>query len=109
MRLRETKQTPEALDVVVHLRELVVHRGVGDRGEMENAVEFFVAKLRLPIERREVGRDKIAAIAAQVFEIARAKIVDHGQTRRGIFLLQRKGEVGADEAGPTGDEKVRSF
>src|SRR2546427_11293435 len=35
-----------------------------------------------------------------------AEIVDHGQARVRKFSLQREGEIGADEAGATGNEEV---
>ena len=38
---------------------------VGDRGEMENRVESFVAELLAPIERRQICRDEIAPVAAR--------------------------------------------
>ena len=75
----------------------------------KNAVEFFVAELLPPIERREIGGDKIAAVTAQIFEIAGAKIIDHRQARLRKFFLQRESEIRADEAGPAGDEKVEVF
>ena len=55
---------------------------------MKNSVELFVAKLRPPVERGEIGGDKIATITAQILEIARAEIVDHGEAGVGVFLLQ---------------------
>ena|SRR6266581_3605608 len=73
---------------------------------MKNRVELFVAELFAPIERRQVLRDKIAAIAAQILKIAGAEIIDHRQARVREFLLQREGEVGADKASAPGDEKA---
>ena len=79
----EIQEPPKALHVVVHLDKLIVQRGVGDRGQMKNRVELFVAELLPPIERREILRDEITAIAGEILEIARAEIVDHRQTRFG--------------------------
>ncbi len=90
----------------MHLDELVVQRRVGDRSEMKNRVELFIAELFAPVERGQVLRDEIAAITAQIFKIAGAKIVDHGQARFREFLLQRESEIGADEAGATCDEEI---
>ena len=81
VRLREIQEPAKAFHVVVHLDELIVQGRVGDRGEMKNRVEFFVAELLLPIERGQILRDEIAAVAGEVLEIAGAKIVDHGQPR----------------------------
>ena len=75
------KQPAEAFHVVVHLRELIVHRRVGDRGQMKNRVELLVAELLPPIERGQILRDEIAFVAGEILEIARAEIVDHGQPR----------------------------
>src|ERR1700724_1053819 len=75
---------------------------------MKNRVELFVSELLLPVHRGQVLRDEITAIAAQIFEIAGAKIIDDGQARAGQFLLQRQGEVRADETGAASDEKVGS-
>ncbi len=73
---------------------------------MENAVEFFVAELLLPIERGQILRDEIASVAGEIFEIAGAEIVDHGQARVGELLLQFEDEIRADEAGAAGDEEI---
>ena len=79
---------------------------VGDRGQMKNGVELLVAEPFSPIERRQIRRDKIAAISLEIFEIAGAKIVDHGQAGVREFFLQSERQVGADEAGATGDDDV---
>ena len=71
---------------------------------MEDRVEFFVAELLLPIERREVLRDEIALVAGEVLEIAGAEIIDHGQPRVRHSLLEREHEVGADKTGAASDE-----
>ena len=83
VRLREIEQAAKTFDVVVHLLELIVQGRVGDRGEMKNRVELFVAELPLPIERGQILRDEIAVVTGQVLEITGAKIVDHGQPRLG--------------------------
>jgi len=74
---------------------------------MENGIELFVAKLFAPTECRQILGDKIAAVTAQILEIARTEIIDHRQARFRKFFLQREGEIGADEAGSTGDKKIR--
>ena len=74
---------------------------------MKNRVEFFVAELLLPIERGQVLRDEIAAVAGQVLEIAGAKIVDHGQPRLGHSFLQGEHEIGADKTGAARNKNGR--
>ena len=54
----------------MRLDELIVQRRVGDRGKMEDRVEFLVAELLLPIERRQILRYEIALVAGEVLEIA---------------------------------------
>ena len=44
----------------------------------------------LPLELRQILRDKIAAIAFEILEIAGAKIVDHGEPGVRTFLLQTR-------------------
>jgi len=73
---------------------------------MKNRVELFLAKMFPPVELSEVSRQNIAAITAQIFEITGSKIVDHGKPRRRKFFLQREDEIGADEAGPSGNDEV---
>ena len=46
---------------------------------------------------------EVATITGEIFEVARAKIVDHRQPRLRKFFLQRKGEIRANEAGASGD------
>ena len=91
----------------MHLNKLIVRCRVGDRCEMKNRVEPLVPELFAPIERRQVLRNEIAAISSEIFEITRAEIVDHRQSRIGKFLLQRKCEIGADETGSAGDDQIR--
>ena len=74
---------------------------------MKNCVEFFVAELLPPIERGQILRDEIAAIAGQVLEIAGTKIIDHGQPRLRHPLLQGEDKVGADETGAARNENGR--
>src|SRR5204863_20391 len=64
------------------------------------------AELFAPIERRQILRDAITAIAAQIFKIPGAKIVDYRESRVGKFFLERKREIGADKAGATGDDNL---
>ena len=73
---------------------------------MKNGIELFVAKLIVPIERCQVLRYKIATVAGEILEIAGTEIIDHGEPRVRKFLLQREREIGADEAGATGDGEV---
>ena len=76
---------------------------------MKNAVELLSAKLGAPIERSEICRHEVTSITAKILEIARTKIVDHRQSRAGIFLLQTQHEIRADEAGTAGDEEIEVF
>ena len=73
---------------------------------MKNRVELFVAELLPPIERRQILRDEIAAIAGEILEIAGAEIVDHRQSRFRESFLQSENEIRADEAGAAGDKEV---
>jgi len=90
----------------MHLYKLVVQSRVGYRCEMKNGIELFVAELFVPVERRQILRYEIAAIAGQVLEIAGAEIVDYHETRSRKLFLQGEREIGADEAGPAGDEQI---
>ena len=90
----------------MNLFELVVVGRVSNGRQMKNRVELFVAELFAPIQRGKVLSDKIAAIAGEILEISGTKIVDHRETRVRKFLLQREREIGADEAGSTGDDQV---
>ena len=90
----------------MHLLELIVIGRVGDRGQVKDGVELFVTELLSPIECRQIRRDKIATISLKIFEIAGAKIVDHGQADVRNFFLQSERQVGADEAGPTGHDDI---
>jgi hypothetical protein len=51
-------------------------------------------------------RNEIAAISGEILEIAGAKVIDHGETRVREFFLQRQREIGSDETGSPGDDKV---
>ena len=104
VRLREIQEPAKALHVVVGLDELIVQGRVGDRGKMEDRLEFFVAELLLPIERRQVLGDEIALVAGEVLEIAGAEIIDHGQARVRHLFLEREHEVGADKTGAASDQ-----
>ena len=90
----------------MHLDELIVQSRVRNRREMKNSIELFIAELLVPVERRQVLRYEIAAIAGEILEIAGTKIIDHRETRARKFLLQREREIGPDEAGATGDDEV---
>lgn len=73
---------------------------------MKNGVEFFVPELRVPIEGRQVLCHEIAAISDEIFEFARAKIVDHSEMRIREFFLQRKREIRSDETGATSNDEI---
>ena len=90
----------------MNLLELVVVGCVGDRREMKNRIEFFVAELLAPIERRQIFGDKIASVSPKILEVAGAKIIDYGQARVRKFLLQGEREIGTDEASSAGDKQV---
>ena len=61
------------------LLELIVVGRVGNRSQMENGIEFFLSELLSPVQFREVGSGEISLVTGKIFEIARAKIIDHGQ------------------------------
>src|SRR5204863_8847011 len=105
-RLGERKQTPEALHVVVGLLKLIMVRRVGNRGEMKNGVEFFVTKLFTPVQPGQVSGNKIATVVCEVLEIARAKVVDHSQSRIREACLQFQYEIRADKTGAAGHNQV---
>jgi hypothetical protein len=73
---------------------------------MKDRVELLVSELFLPIHRGQVLSDEIAAIAPQIFEIARAKVVDHGEAGTRNLFLQGERKIRADETGPASDEKI---
>ena len=73
---------------------------------MENRIELLVAELLAPIERRQIFGDKIASVSAKILEVARAKIIDHGQARVRKFLLQGERQIGADEASSARDDEI---
>ena len=88
------------------LLELIVIRGVSDGSKMKNCVELFVAELFPPIQLRQIGRDKIAAITREILEITRPEIVDHGESRIRKALLQFQDKIRPDEAGASGHEQI---
>jgi hypothetical protein len=90
----------------MHLHKLVVQSCVRYRREMKNGIELFVAELIVPIERCQILRYEIATVAGEILEIAGTKIVDHREMRVRKFFLQSEREIGADEAGSTGDDDV---
>ena len=90
----------------MHLDKLVVQSRVRNRREMKNGIELFVGELIAPIERCQILRDKVATVAGEILEIAGAEIINHCETRVPKFLLQSEREIGADEAGATGDDEV---
>ena len=90
----------------MHLNKLIVQSGIGDRCEMKDRVERFIAELFVPVEVRQILCYEVAAIAFQILEVARAEIVNHRETRVRKFFLQSEREIGADEAGPAGDDQI---
>ncbi len=74
---------------------------------MKNGVELLPSELFVPIEFRQILGHEIAAVAGQVFEIAGAEIVDHGEARLRKFLLQSKRQVRADKAGAAGHDEIK--
>ena len=75
------------------LLELIVIGRVGNRGEVKNSVELLVTELLAPIERGQILCDEIAAIAGQVFEIAGAEIIDHGEAHLWRHVLQTEDKI----------------
>jgi len=106
VRPREIQQAPEAFHIVMGLRELIVQRRVRDRRHVEDAIEFLVAELLLPVEGREILGGEITLVAGEILEVTGAEIVDHRQPRGGEFFLQPQDQIGTDETGATGDEQV---
>ena len=90
----------------MHLLQLIVIRRIGDRREMKNRVERFIAKLFPPVERRQILRNEIATVTGEILKITRAEIVDDRQTRVLESFLQRQGEIRADETGAARDDEV---
>ena len=48
---------------------------------MKDRVERFIAKLFLPVERCQILRYEVSAVAGQILKVTRAKIVNHRNTR----------------------------
>ena len=92
----------------MHLLQLIVIRRIGDRREMKDRVERFIAKLFLPVERRQILRNEIATVTGQILKITRAEIVNHRNTRVRESFLQSQREIRADETGAAGDNKVKA-
>ena len=90
----------------MNLLELIVVGCVGNRGEVKNCVELFVAELSAPVECGEVLRNEIATISGKILEIARAEIVNHREPCVRKFFLQGEREIGADETSSAGDEQI---
>ena len=93
----------------MHLFELIVIRCICDRREMKDRVESGscrIAELFSPIQRCQILRDEIAAVLGEIFEITRAKIIDHGKAGVREFFLQRKREIRSDETGAASDDEV---
>jgi hypothetical protein len=75
---------------------------------VKNGVELFIIELLAPIETRQILRHEIAAISGEIFEITRPKVVNYRDMRVLEPFLQRQGEIGADEAGASGDNEVQA-
>jgi len=73
---------------------------------MKNGVELFITKLFMPIHAGQISGNKIAPVAREVLEIARAKVVDHGQSRIRESLLQFQDKIRTDKAGAAGHNQV---
>ena len=84
----------------MNLLELIVIGRIGDRRQMKDCVERFIAELLAPVERRQILRNEVSAVAGQILEITGAKIVNYRNMSVRKSFLQRQGEIGADEAGP---------
>ena len=91
----------------MHLLQLIVIRRIGDRREMKDRVERSVAELLMPVECRQILRNEVSAVAGQILEITRAKIVNHRNPRVLESFLQSQREIRPDETGAAGDNKVR--
>jgi len=92
----------------VNLNELIVQRRVGNGRQVENRVELFAAELPAPIQGGQVLGNKVAPVTAQIFEITGPEIINHGEPGGWNLVLEGKGQVGADKAGPAGDEQIGS-
>jgi len=75
---------------------------------VKNRIKLFFTELLAPIQPCQVLGDEIAPIPEEILEIAGTEIVNHRQARVRKFILEGKGEVGADESGAAGDEKIGS-
>ena len=73
---------------------------------MKNGIEFFIPKLFKPIHPGQISGNKIAAVTRKVPEIARAKVVDHGQARIRKSLLQFQDKIRTDKAGSARDNQI---
>src|SRR5206468_12142501 len=96
----------ETFHVVVHVLELVGSRRIGDRCEMKDRVERFIAELLAPVEPRQILCNEIATATGEILKITRAEIVNYRNTRVRESLLQRQGEIRADETGAASDDEI---
>ena len=60
----------------MRLLKLIVIGRVSNGSKMKNCVELFATELFPPMQLRQIGRNKIAAITGEILEIARPKVVD---------------------------------
>jgi len=89
------------------LFELIMIGCICDGREMKNSIEFFVPESLAPIQADEIFGHEIAAIAGEIFKIARPKIINHSQMRIREFFLQGERKIRADKAGAAGHDEIR--
>ena len=90
----------------MHLLQLIVIRRIGDRREMKDRVERFIAELFPPVECRQVLRNEVSTVTGEILEITGAKIVNHRNPRVRESFLQSQCEIRAHETGAAGDDEV---
>ena len=74
----------------MYLNELIVQRSICYRCEVKDRVESGscrITELFWPIQRRQIFRYEITAIAGEILEVARAKIVNDREARVGKSFL----------------------
>src|SRR5690349_13330955 len=106
--LRKIEQPAKTFNVIPHLKELVVNRGVGNRRHMKDRVESFIPELAVPIEFGQIGSHHISPESGKVFEVAGTEIIDDGQASLGQKVLESHHQIGSNEAGAARDQKVKS-
>ena len=81
----------------MHLQELIVHRRISNGRFVEDRVEDHIAKLRVPVEPRNISGNKITAKAQQVFEVARPEVINDNNPRFRMPILQGQGQIRPDK------------